>query len=414
MSVLDEMRLDRANDALQRLVELLADNIHSRDRIDALARSAGMKVERLRLEKALDLLWWDVLDEARRQDRQWKLVEKLKAELPTEGKRRIDALVGAPSPASIAAPEPASPPSARPPEPEEPAARPPPAAATPVHRPLHDDLERLIGEAESVLRSAPGLARALLDRDYGERAHPDVPACLARALADAQARKLANDLAQLAVDLRGEGDSARRLLWHILPLAIDWRAVLSDARAAPPGSALELPLCTETVAEVVLAGVHGRPCRFLPGDEALPRGATLVSLPAAAYIPVFDPRCEGLADAILHNLYAERMRPAPRGSDRDVWGPIRQRFPDAPRFKKAAKSRIQGSPASQSTFYMLVIDADLPPQRTADVDHWWASAKGVLARALPGLQLVRLTASPDQLDGELHLATLIKDLCDLS
>ena len=96
MSVLDELHLDHANEALQRLVSLFVDSIDDRDRIRALAKSAEVKTGRLYFNKPLDLLWWDLLDEARRQDRQWHLVEKIKEELPAAGKQQIDALRGAP------------------------------------------------------------------------------------------------------------------------------------------------------------------------------------------------------------------------------------------------------------------------------------------------------------------------------
>lgn len=97
MSLLDELPLDHGNEALQRLVTLLEENIDDPDEIKLLAQNAGMKTGTLRFGKAPALLWWDMLDAARAQDRQWQLVEKVKLRRPAAG-ARIDGLVGAAPP----------------------------------------------------------------------------------------------------------------------------------------------------------------------------------------------------------------------------------------------------------------------------------------------------------------------------
>jgi hypothetical protein len=94
MSVLDELPLDHGNESLQTLVSFLIDAIDFQQ-LPLLVKNAGVKTGRLQLMKQPNLVWWDVLDEARRQDKQWSLIERLKADLPADGKARIDTLLGA-------------------------------------------------------------------------------------------------------------------------------------------------------------------------------------------------------------------------------------------------------------------------------------------------------------------------------
>lgn len=279
--------------------------------------------------------------------------------------------------------------------------------APPPDDPFGDELSRLAVKVEAALKSAPVLTAALLGKGHGDPAAREASRSVACALVDAQVQTLAADLADLAARFDRERnvrerDVARDLLWEILPLAVDWRALVLEARAAQDGHALELPLRTETLAEVRLAGVHRRACQFVSREHPLPRGMLLVPLPALAHGPFFDPRGEGLADAVLDNLHEEEVFPK-----------LRQRFPRLAQFRVAAKERLKGSPASKSVHYLLVIDDDLDPQQTRDLDGSWKIAKSALAQALPGLHLVRLTGRDPELEKEMGLVTLIQDLCHL-
>lgn len=285
--------------------------------------------------------------------------------------------------------------------------------ALPQHPPLDATIVELKAKVEESLRQAPALVKALAARGYGNLACNDPLGSVACALVDSPAQTLALNLAQLAGELARERESARGLLWQILPFATDWRALLIKARAAPSGSAIELPLRTETVAEIVLAGIHGRCCRFAPGGHSLPRGATYIPLPALAYGPFFDPHCQGLIDAILFNLYDEQSPDAPVAAGQDPWRGLKQRFPQFSRFKAMAKGQIKSNLEPKDAHYMLIIDDDLDPQSTRDLDCSWAIAKAALTSELPGLHLVRLKGGLPELEHEGELVPLIRKIRDL-
>ena len=310
-------------------------------------------------------------------------------------------------------PSPAPDPAVAPRQPPDGASTPPLALQQP--EPLDALLDKLKAQVEKSLQTAPALVAALASRGYGSLAGDSPQRSIACALVDSPAQTLAHDLADLADELARERDRIRGLLWQLLPFATDWRTLLRNARSAPPGGAIELPLRSETVAEIVLAGIRGRSCRFAPGNLEFPLGATYIPLPAAAHAPFLDPQGQGLADALLGNLFNEQNLEAPAGAGRDPWRGIKKQFPDFAEFKSAAKGRIKTGPLRKdSHYYTLVIDKALSPQPTPDLDGSWALTKAALATALPGLHLVRLQGGTDELEDEGALVPFIKGVCDLS
>jgi hypothetical protein len=184
--------------------------------------------------------------------------------------------------------------------------------------------------------------------------------------------------------------AARDLLWDLLPLSVNWEKVLAQANATGAGSgSLVLPLRTATVAEIVLARIEARRCRFAPGD-VVPQGALHVPFPAAQQSAIISLDAENLVDAVLLNLVSEQ---APKGfGDRDeaFWHDIKKQTANDEEFCLAATEEINLFRNAGARPYLLMIDAMLDPQGTKDVDRSWELANEVLGKALPGLRLVRL------------------------
>lgn len=69
--------------------------------------------------------------------------------------------------------------------------------------------------------------------------------------------------------------------------AVDWRAVVSEMRAAVRRgeNAFDLPLCTETMAEILLAGLDRRPPGFVVRENGSPVAVTQLEVSAITLSP---------------------------------------------------------------------------------------------------------------------------------
>ncbi len=193
----------------------------------------------------------------------------------------------------------------------------------------------------------------------------------------------------------------RSLLWQILPFAIDWRQLVVMGLSTLVGAQrfLELPLRSETVAEIVLAGIDDRFCRFAtPTAGAMPVGAALVRMPAAAQSPLFDLDGSRLAQLVVQQLAAEvhiESSYARYADMRDaVEGMLRYHAQEAPEDEILP-------------YYLLFVDADLG-SKEGERDLW-ALARTALGRELPSLRLVRLTGG--SLMEETLLAKHVEAIC---
>jgi hypothetical protein len=196
----------------------------------------------------------------------------------------------------------------------------------------------------------------------------------------------------------------RNLLWHVLPFAIDWRqlVVMGLGTFSTGHNFLDLPLRSETVAEVVLAGIDDRCCRFAPAATgAMPVGAAVVRIPAAAQTALFDRDGSRLAELIVQKLAAEV----------DIQGSY-SRYPEM-RDAVEGTLRYHASEAPDDEllpYYLLFLDADLGGEQN---DHdLWALARAKLGEELPSLRLVRLTGGA--LVEETVLAKHIDAICKRS
>lgn len=126
-----------------------------------------------------------------------------------------------------------------------------------------------------------------------------------------------------AVDEELKDDAARvserralkDLTWWVLPFATDWRMLLLRGRAALEENArfVELPFREMTIAEVILAGIDCRPCRYKEEDAQADRPASnaVIPLPAAARAPFIDQDGKRLVEATAGHLASMLLGLAP-------------------------------------------------------------------------------------------------------
>jgi hypothetical protein len=279
---------------------------------------------------------------------------------------------------------------------------------------LRAEDERLAGvvkEVADMLEKHPAVAAALvkmLKLTTRPERPEDVGGIVARELVRAcratDAAEALNDadsaLAESNADPK-DRDAVRSLLWRILPFAVDWQQlVVSGARAIRAGSkAIDLPLRSETVAEIVLAGIDERSCKFVPNPSgALPVGAALVRVPVAAQA-LIDADCAHLARAVVKQLGAETCLDAdfPKYSDLRI-------AVDFKLYRDAERVPTDRRLAR----YFLFKDADLPAEDGGP--DLWALVKTALGQELKNLRLVRLTGGSLQLENELPVAYPIQDI----
>lgn len=197
--------------------------------------------------------------------------------------------------------------------------------------------------------------------------------------------------------------AVRSLLWQILPFAVDWRQLVVLGRSTFAGGQgfIELPLRSETVAEIVLAGIDDRCCRFAPPSAGgMPVGAALVRLPAAAQTALFDIDGTRLAELVVRQLAAEAH--------------VETTYARYPDLRAAVEGTLQyyarEAPEDELLpYYLLFVDADLAGN--ADDPDLWALARTALGSELPSLRLVRLTGGSIELTHETVLAKHIDAIC---
>jgi hypothetical protein len=186
--------------------------------------------------------------------------------------------------------------------------------------------------------------------------------------------------ASASKDVRG---ALRSVLWQMLPFAIDWQAlvVLGVATFTSRGNAIDLPLRSETIAEIVLAGIDDRCCRFAPPLVGqMPVGATVVRIPALAQSALLDRDGARLAQLIVKQLAAEM----------NIQGHTSQYVEMRDEVEAILQYHAFEAPDDERLpYYLLFLEADLHGKETEhDI---WTLARTRLSEELPSLRLVRLT-----------------------
>lgn len=284
------------------------------------------------------------------------------------------------------------------------AADPPPGA-----NPVQARVERLAAEVTKLLDGEPELSEALARQPMLRLAAGTQSQEVARvlvwersALAVATAINavdLALEKSRAALQLRR---AARRLLFQLLPLATNWRSLLQQGWGPAGGArSVLLPFDRATLAEVVVAGIDERLCRFSPCEgKEMPIGYAAIRVPAAARAPLFDVNQRIDVEAMVRVIgarlevdYADLNDDALR---RAVRGRLRHRGEDLD-----AEDRLP--------YYLLFEPAALGSGTGAETR--WTLARERLAEALPSLRLVRLTGGVDEPeDTEARVAETLNDI----
>ena len=270
-------------------------------------------------------------------------------------------------------------------------------------------VKQVVADVAAVLEKHPVVATALARQMKVNAA----PGNFANVVAEeVVVRRRAKDVAMALnhVDDRLAKDDAevkdrsavRNLLWRVLPLTIDWRQTVVLGRAAlreGPG-AVELPLRSGTIAEVVIAGIDDRCCRFAPFEsDAMPVGAALVGLPAAAQTALIDLDGSLLAQAVVQKLAAEMH--------------VEKLYTKYPDLRAAVEGSLQyfarEAPEDELLpYYLLFDDAVLPGSNNAQA--LWMLMRKALGDELPSLRLVRLTggALAEEVTLARHIQAILK------
>jgi hypothetical protein len=251
----------------------------------------------------------------------------------------------------------------------------------------------------------------------------DLPAAVADALLAVDARTVASALN--ATHGAAEGPARAVLgevLFHVLPFAADLGEARRRASEAIQRNerSVELPFRTETLAEIVSAGVDGRPIDVL-STGPFPAGVASVALPATGYAPLFTGQNEVFVQDVAIQLCRED------GPANEKFVELKRRFvKDATRRERDTASLEElrrtvqvllrrlhdGVPRPR---YFLFIDQDLKAEGEKSVDHLWGLVRGAVEdkdRGLDGLRLIRLSGGVGDVAGEYDIALHIRAVKD--
>ncbi len=273
---------------------------------------------------------------------------------------------------------------------------------------VHAELKQKL---EEVLRESPALVKALHGYLSPAGAERDPVKAIANGLTLRHARDVVKDLSELTQQdptLRG---AVVKLLGHVLPLAVDWDDLLAQAEAQKvKPDVLELPLRTMTLAEVINARLDGRSCQLVAGGYDM-QGVAHVPLPSVAYAPMFDAEGQGLAQAVLSNLWQEQQTSHTLLPDREEWQQIGKSTTTKEEFFTAAKTEINKR-GRKLNRYLLFMDAKLATAGidNQSLDEWWNITHHALQQTLPGLRLVRLKGRGAEFEKECELISDIRGL----
>jgi len=282
-----------------------------------------------------------------------------------------------------------------------------PRGAKPVSS---EELAELKKKLEAVLRRHDPLVKALGKYASPAKAGCDPVKAIAAALTSLSARDVVSDLNTLTQQDAGLQSAVRELLVHVLPLAVDWQEMVAHAEAAKRPDALELPLRTMTLAEVINARLDNRSCLFAPGDGDL-QGVAHVPLPSVVDAPFFDLDGQGMADALTSNLWQAEQTSGTPLPGQGAWGQLKKSAANPREFGAAVETEIN-KPNRKLNRYLLFMDAKLVEagMDEADLDASWSITHHALKQTLPGLRLVRLKGRDAEWKQEYGLVSDIRDL----
>lgn len=196
-------------------------------------------------------------------------------------------------------------------------------------------------------------------------------------------------------DRRSDIESLCAALFAVLPYLADWRADLEAGLAhADAGQVIVPRFATVTVAEAIMAGLHGRQCEFIHHPELGHCGVAMVHVPAAQQTALFTSRdgarlLEGVAKHLADQLGV------PLTGDRDV---------DLRSVNTELRIRAAGFPEEPLQYYFVYRDEAAGPVEPGAA---WTLALTSLGdeSGLPHLALVRMQGKRDH--AEIDVARLV-------
>lgn len=193
----------------------------------------------------------------------------------------------------------------------------------------------------------------------------------------------------------GDRAACEALFLSLLPAAVDWKDLRERLAPAVAASSkpVALPYRDETVAEIVMAGLHNRACRFVHEDGKMPVGVGLVPRPAGSQTATFAHGGRVLVEHVMehlaHKLMLDRL---PERDQRD-------------RYVRAELTRLQeASGPERLRYYFLFHDHEHPDDEGADA--FWTLTHESLGASLGQLQVARMSRSSQE--GEAALSLLVR------
>lgn len=261
---------------------------------------------------------------------------------------------------------------------------------------IRDELGALIDGLTTDFADHPQLYQAL---KAALGVEPHQPKDLAEIVVGTSAKELVFALNKAAAALhrlpqrpRADLRAVETVLQRVMPYVVDFRDTLVAARVehSVGGNRFQIAWGTETIAEVIIAGIEGRECAFVAVDGGSgPRGVGFVAWPSTDFATLRRSR-ELMRDAVLQN-FASQLGLDVVASTARSFGLSTSGGPAdlAVRVEENLKDEAEGL-WSRPRRYLLVIDAELGGPEAGALA--WELVQDALAETLPSLRLVRLTA----------------------
>lgn len=288
----------------------------------------------------------------------------------------------------------------------------PSRAEDPPAQPVRDDrAQALRAWLEERLTSAPR-AVALIAASAPMQGRVAV-AVTPAAVADALLAASASTVAQALNDAHAKADASTRpalaeLMFRVLPFTADLAGARQRATAAVARGerTIELPFRFETLAEIVSAGVDGRPIE-VDVSPAFPLGLRSVVIPPTSYAPLFASHNEVFVQDVVVGLCHEK------GDVSDEFVKLKSRFGgrSPEELRRTVQMLLRKLHDHARPRYLLFIDEDLKHETERSVDELWGLVRGAVEhpeRGLAGLRLIRLKGGIDEVESEYEIAVMIR------
>jgi hypothetical protein len=198
-------------------------------------------------------------------------------------------------------------------------------------------------------------------------------------------------------DRQQDVDALCSVLFAVLPYLADGRRDLSAGVASGNGGRIVVPrFATVTVAEAIMAGLHGRQCEFMYHPDIGPCGVAMLNVPAAHQTTLFKSRDHSrLREAVVSQL-AQQLRVV-RSGNLDL---------DRRRVNEALRVHAAGIREEPLHYYFVYRDTDRVRNSTEAGTEWELAVTALgAAEGVPRLALIRMQGEHD--DAELAIEALL-------